>query len=162
MGTGTTFFNIILLLHIASAVVGLGGFIAHGAYNAKAFRSPAAEASTIIKSTQSTTKVAEYALYAVMPLGIVLISVSDGAFSMGAPWVSASFLVWFAMIGLYHAMNRPALRVFAAKADSMAPQTVLSADPEVEGASKKLMIGEAGIQILLLIALYLMIWQPGN
>jgi len=162
MGIGTNIYNIVLLLHVATAIVGFGGMIAHGAYNAKAFRSPASEAATIMKTTQSAAKMVEYAVYAVMPLGVVLISVSDKAFSMGAPWVSAAFVVWFVVVGLFHAMIRPAQKVFAARAEEIAPTTVLSADPEAEASSRKLMIGELGVQVMTLVALYLMVWQPGN
>jgi len=162
MGIGKPLYNIILLLHIATAIVGFGGIIAHGAYNAKAFRSQASEAAAILKATMGSAKIVEYSIYAVMPLGIVLISVSDKAFSMGAPWVSAAFVVWFAIVGLFHALVRPAQKVFLNRAQAVAPETILSGDPEVEAGARKLMIGELGIQVMILAALYLMIWQPGN
>jgi len=155
-------FNIILLLHIAAAIVGFGGMFAHGAYTAKAFRLPAGEAKTVLNATQGATKLAEYAIYAVMPLGIVLIAVSDGDFSMGAPWVSASFVVWFVMLGLHHALVRPSVKIFAARAEALPADHTLSLDGEVEAASRKMMIGEAVGQLMIVVALILMVWKPGN
>ncbi|MEL7158586.1 MAG: hypothetical protein AAFN30_18590, partial [Actinomycetota bacterium] len=141
MGIESTLYRVVLLLHIATVIVGFGGLIAHGAYHARAFRSPAATAASVLEITKSTAKVAEYAIYAVLPLGIVLIAISDDAFSLGDPWVSASFVVWFLLIGAYHGAVRPAVRTMMSRATELSAETVLSTDPEVEAASRRLMVG---------------------
>lgn len=162
MGIESTLYRLVLLLHIATAIVGFGGLIAHGAYHARAFRSPAATAASVLEITRGAAKVAEYAIYAVLPLGIVLIAISDDAFSLGDPWVSASFVVWLAMVGAYHGAVRPAVATMMSRARELSAETVLSTDPEVEAASRKLMIGEAAIQLLVVVALFLMLWKPGG
>lgn len=161
MGTGTALYNIILLLHIAAAIVGFGGVIAHGAYIAGAFRAPAGSAEAVLSATKTVTNIAHYAIYAVLPLGIVLIAISDDAFSFGDPWVSASFVVWFLLVGAAHGAVRPAVATLAERAQALSPDARLDADPEAQAASKKLMIGESATQLLIVIALILMIWQPG-
>ncbi|MFV0524275.1 MAG: DUF2269 family protein [Acidimicrobiales bacterium] len=162
MGTTTMLYRIILLLHVATAIVGFGGLIAHSAYHAKAFRSKAGDANVILQSTRAVRSLAEYAIYAVLPLGIVLIAVSDDAFSMGEPWVSASFLVWFVMVGAIHGLVRPAVRTIGERAAALDPASPLQADPAAAAASKRMMTGEALEQLLLVVALILMIWQPGH
>lgn len=162
MGTTSAIYRIVLLLHIATAIVGIGGVIAHGAYNAKAFASKASEAAVLFKTTRAVTNVAHYALYALVILGVVLISLSDGAFSMGAPWVSASFVVWFLMVGAAHGMVKPTLAKMEERAGAMESDAVLKDDAEIVGLAKKLALGEGATQLLLVIALVLMIWQPGN
>ena len=161
MGIGSALYRIVLLLHVAAAIVGFGGVIAHGAYHARAFRGAAAAAKEILAATRGVSKIAEYAIYAVLPLGIVAIAVSDDAFSMGDPWVSASFVVWFLLVGALHGAVRPAVRSLAERADAVAPDTNLEADAEAQAAARKLMIGEAATQLLLVVALVLMIWKPG-
>jgi uncharacterized membrane protein len=161
MGTTEPLYRIILLLHIAAAIVGFGGIITHGAYHARAFRGQAGEAATILGATRSVGKIAEYAIYAVLPLGIVLIAVSDSAFGFGDPWVSASFVVWFLIVGATHGLVRPAVRTLNGRAAELGGVTVLSTDTDAAGAARKLMIGEAAVQLLLVVALVLMIWQPG-
>jgi len=161
MGTDSTLYQIVLLLHIAATIVGFGGLIAHGAYNARAFRGPAGVGSTLIETTRGVSKIAEYAIYAVLPLGIVLIAVSDDTFGFGDPWVSASFLVWFVMVGVYHGLVRPALRAIGERAAAVAPDSLVDTDQDAVAASKRLMMGEAATQLLVVVALFLMIWKPG-
>ena len=161
MGLDSALYQIVLLLHIATAIVGFGGVVTHGAYNARAFRAPAGAARELLAATQSATNVAHYAIYAVLPLGMVLIAVSDDAFGWGDPWVSASFMVWFLLVGAAHGAVRPAVRALAERAASLDPDAALQDDTEAVAASRKLMIGEAATQLLLVIALFLMIWKPG-
>ena len=161
MGTESALFRIILLLHIAASIVGFGGLIAHGAYHARAFREAAATARPLLTTTRQVGMFAEYAIYAVLPLGIVLVAISDDTFSMGDPWVSASFVVWFLMIGALHGAVRPAVKTMIERAEVLDQGTVVETDSDVQGAARKLMIGEASTQLLLVVALVLMIWKPG-
>ena len=108
------------------------------------------------------TRWADYAIYAVLPLGIVAIAVSDDAYSMGAPWVSASFVVWFLLVGAIHGAVRPAVKTMAARAEALEAGTVLETDDEAAAAARKLMIGEAASQLLLVAAVALMVWKPGS
>ncbi len=162
MGLDSAIYRIVLLLHVVTAIVGFGGLIAHGAYNAKAFASKAGEAAILFKNTRSITNIAHYAIYALLALGIILISLSDGHISMGAMWVSASFVVWFLMVGAAHGLVKPAMIKMQERSEAMDPEANLKDDAEITTLAKKLAMGEAGTQLLLLIALVLMIWQPGN
>lgn len=161
MGVESVLYQIVLLLHIGAAIVGFGGVIAHGAYHARAFRSPAGAGGIVLDAARSGAKIAEYAIYAVLPLGIVLIAISDDQFGYGDPWVSASFVVWFALIGASHGAVRPAVAALAERASVMPADTTLDTDPDATAAARKLMIGEAATQLLLVVALVLMIWKPG-
>jgi len=168
MGTASAIYRIVLLLHIAAAIVGFGGLLANGLNNAKAFRAPVDQAKTLLQATQGVSKTAYYAIYALFALGIVLVAVSDSAFSFAAPWISAAFLVVFAIIGISHGMVRPAIAGLVTRAEALASGApgqsvpILESDEEAGGLAKRLAIGEGLIQLLLVIALYLMIWKPGN
>lgn len=161
-----TLFNIILLLHIATAIVGLGGIIAHGALNAKAFASEAKDARVLLRTTQMLTNPAHFSIYGLFILGIVLIAISgsvDGeeAISMGAPWVSASFVVWFAIVGVAHGIVKPTVKSMVESANELPDSTVLSSDSGVVAKAKKLALGEGLTQLLVIAGLYLMVWKPG-
>ena len=165
MGTGSTLYRIVLLAHVTVAIVGFGGLMANGIANARAFHAPAIQAVTLLRSSQAVAKVAEYSIYGVLALGIVLVAISDSAFSFGAIWVSAAFLVWGAIIGVTHGMVRPSVRGLVQRAESLSatiPGPILETDAEAAGLGRRLAIGEGLIQVLLLVALYLMVWQPGN
>lgn len=168
MGTASALYRIVLLLHIVATVVGFGGLLGAGMLNAKAFRSPVDQAKTLLTSSQGISKIAYYGFYALVALGIVLIAVSDSAFSFGAPWVSASFAVWIVMVGVSHGMVRPAVaglldRASALEAEAPGQATsVLESDQTASGLARRLAIGEGLVQLMLVVALVLMIWQPGN
>ncbi len=154
-------YQIVLLLHIAASIVGFGGVIAHSAYNAKAFSGTAGDAGVLLRTTQLVTGLAHYAIYGVFALGIALVAVSDGGISFGEAWISASFVVWFLLVGVAHGMVKPTVRSLSEKAASMDPEVKMTEDPEVVGLAKRLALGEGLTQLLLVIALVLMIWQPG-
>ncbi len=165
MGTGSVLYRIVLVLHLGAAIVGFGGMVAHGAYHARAFRASAAEARTLLATTRSVTRFAEWAVYAVLPLGIVLVAISDDAFSLGDPWVSASFVIWFLLIGAQHGAVRPAVKALEERAGTLASggaTAPLGDDDEAMAAARRLMPGEAATQLLLVVALVLMVWKPGS
>ena len=154
-------YQIVLLLHIAAAIVGFGGVIAHSTYNAKSFSGTAGEAQVLLSTTQRVTNLAHNAIYGVFLLGIALVALSDGGIGFGEAWISASFLVVIVIVGLAHGLIRPAVRTLAEKADSMDPGARMADDPEVLGAAKKLALGDGVTQILIVVGIGLMIWQPG-
>lgn len=161
MGTASVLYRIVLLAHIASAIVGFGPMIANGILNATAFRSSGGAAAVILRAGRAVTRASDAAIYALLPLGIVLIALSDDAFGYGNVWVSASFVVWFLLVGAIHGAIRPAVRTLAARAEAIGDAT-LSDDPEAASASRRLMVGEAATQVLLAVALVLMLWKPGG
>lgn len=154
-------YQIVLLLHIAAAIVGFGGIIAHSTYNARAFGGNAGDARVLLNTTQTVTNLAHNAIYGVFLLGIALVALSDGGIGFGEAWISASFVVWFAMVGLAHGMVKPAVRSLKEKAEGMNGATKMSDDPEVISLAKKLALGDGLTQLLIVAAIALMIWQPG-
>ncbi len=110
MGTGSVLYRIILVGHLLAAVIGFGGLITHGLYHARAVRASATEAGSLMRATVAVSQIAHYGLYALLAFGVVLISLSDDTWSFAAPWVSASFVVWFVIVGLIHGLVRPAQR----------------------------------------------------
>lgn len=159
MDEPSAIYQIILLLHIAAAIVGFGGVIAHGAYNAKAFASSAGDAAVLFRTTQAVTNLAHYAIYALFVLGIILVSLSEGDISFADPWISASFVVWIALVGVAHGLVRPAVAAMREAAEGLPAEQKLSEDATATATAKKLALGEALTQLLLVVALVVMIWQ---
>lgn len=56
-------------------------------------------------------------------------------------WISLAFLVWFAMIGVFHAMVMAGQR---------------------KGEMSRVANGHAVMTVLLVVMLYLMVWKPGG
>lgn len=160
MGTTSVIYRIVLLLHIAAAIVGFGGVIAHGTYNAKAFAAKAGEALTLLRTTKAVTNIAYNAVNGVLVLGIILIALSDGSWSFAAPWVSAAFAIWFVLVGVMHGLIRPASRGLLERAEALDPEAAMSEDGEVMAMAKKLALGEGLFQLFLVVALVIMVWGP--
>lgn len=169
MGTTAVVYRIILLGHIAAAIVGFGGLITHGALHAKAVAADAVDAAPMLRSTIDIARAAEYGIYATLAFGIVLVSLSDDVYGYGQLWISGSFLVWILVVGVTHGMVRPGRRQLFELAESigqsavaLGPKTPLQDHDLAKPLLAKLAIGEAITQLLLVVALVLMVWKPGQ
>lgn len=166
METTAVLYRIILLGHIGAAIVGFGALITHGSFHATAVRSAEADAVPVLRATARGARLAEYGIYAVLGFGIVLIALSDDVYRYSEPWISASFAVWFLVVGLVHGLIRPARSRLLELASSPEPGDhgtgELAQRSDAKPLLARLAMGEAGAQLLLLAALVLMIWKPGH
>jgi hypothetical protein len=80
--------------------------------------------------------------------GIVLVMLSDDVWEMSQTWVSLAFLVWFAMLGVFH--------VFVVKGRPLGGGGRGRSSTAID-----LQTGEALMTLLFLVMLWLMIWKPG-
>ncbi|MDY7103264.1 MAG: hypothetical protein S0880_18940 [Actinomycetota bacterium] len=156
MGYESTLYNLVLLLHILAAIVGFGGIALNSIYLARARALPGQQGHAVLEANSFvTSKVSEMAIYATFLFGIVLIIVSDGAIEFSEGWISAAFAVMIIMVGVIHGMIRPATRQLIELSGSG------SGTGEAGGLERRVTIGTAVLNVLLVIALALMIWQPG-
>lgn len=155
MGVGSTLYNLLLLLHILAAIVGFGGIALNSIYLARARALPGQQGHAVLEANSFvTSKVSELAIYATFVLGILVLVVSDGTFEFSEGWVSAAFVVMIAMVGVIHGMIRPATRQLIALSGSG------SGTGEAGALERRVTIGTGVINVLLVIALWLMIWKP--
>ncbi|MDH3293712.1 MAG: hypothetical protein OER95_05270 [Acidimicrobiia bacterium] len=169
MGTTAIIYRIIVLGHLAAVIVGFGGLIAHGALHAKAVQSDAVAAAPLLRSAIDISRIAEYGIYATLALGIILVSLSDDVYGYGEVWISASFLVWFGVVGATRGLVRPGRRRLFELADSitqsaaaLGPMARLQDHELAKPLVLKLAVGEALTQLLMVAGLVLMVWKPGH
>lgn len=148
-------FKLLLLLHIATVIVGFGGVVLAGVYNRKAMKSGSA-AANISSVNFEVNKLCEYAIYLVPILGIGLVGASGGAYKFSQAWVSASFALYIVGVGIAHAVMIPSHRKLNAALASGGPSS-----PEVPALNQRLAVGGAVLDLLLVVILVLMIWKPG-
>jgi hypothetical protein len=115
----------------------------------------------LFDATLGVTNMAHYALYAVGPLGVILISLSDGDIEFSELWISLSFLTWFAMIGVAHGLITRNLKATAVRAKELEPSAGFRDDRPAVELLKKVALGDLLVQLLLVATLGLMIWRPG-
>ena len=90
----------------------------------------------------------------------MLVALSDSAIEFGDLWISLSFLVWFAIVGVTHGLVRPTQNRLVARAEALEPDQIVSEDSEAMAQAKRMALGEGLVQLLLVAALALMVWQP--
>lgn len=144
---GSTPYNLVLLLHILSAIVAF----------APAFVWPIVNVQTRKRGVQVPSEVAGQvpvnnviihgpALVATGVFGILLVVLSDEVWEFSQAWISAAFVVWFAILAVLFGLLVPAERKAAAG--------------DAAAAKRGAMFGGI-IHLLLVVMLYLMIWKPG-
>lgn len=90
-------YSILLLLHVAAAVVGFGAVALTGLQATRAGRGPEQPgAEALRRYFRPGTNWAARSLYAVPVLGIVLVADSGGAWDAGDAWVVVGLVLWLA------------------------------------------------------------------
>lgn len=132
-----TTYKILFFLHIASIVVAFAPAVM------AVLPGGAAGATATLRESGRT--VYNAALILAGLFGIGLIFSSDDVWAFDQTWISLAFLVWIAMLGVFHVM------VLAGKG------------PRPRGGSAVGQVdpGEAVLTLLFVVQLYLMIWKPG-
>jgi uncharacterized membrane protein len=141
---GSTGYNIMLLLHILAVIVAFA---------------PLWLAPVLLRLTAGGDKAAADALDVSilrfsLPglalagiLGFGLVGMSDKQFTLGKPWVSTAVILWIVLIAVLAVVARPAIKAFR---DGNA------------SARGKIMMSTGIGHLILVVMLYLMIFQPGN
>ena len=128
----STGYKILLLIHILAVIVAFGGNFVQPML---------ARAGNVADETFA--KAALYiqlpALVVVFVAGMGLIGMSDEAWKFSQTWVSLAFLVAIAAVVLQYLVSRAFTK----------------------GNTKQVPMLTGGLHLMLVIALYLMIWKPG-
>lgn len=138
---GDTSYNIILFLHVLSAMVAFAPVFMHPALSGL---DPSKGVWGAL--TGSGAKVYAPALILTGVLGFGVAGLSDEVYSMSDGWLIAALLVWIAQNGVLHALVIPGESAWK-KGDSSAAQ--------------KVSLGSGLIAALLVLQLVLMIFKPG-
>jgi hypothetical protein len=165
-GLNSGIFKFLLVLHILSAIVGIGAVMLNGLYAAQTQKRPGPSGRAIFEANFYVSQIAEYVIYAVPVFGILLVLASDGAIKFSNTFVWLSLLLFAIALGISHGVMVPGSRRILGLMNEMeqAPPPAGGAPPQVAEISeigKRLGIGGASLNILATVILFLMIWKPG-
>ena len=76
-GTNSGIFKLLLVLHILSAIVGLGAVMLNGLYAAQAQKRPGPPGRAVSEANFAVSTIAEKFIYAIPVFGILLVLASD-------------------------------------------------------------------------------------
>jgi len=176
MGITGDAYKLVKVLHIVAAVVGFGAVSLNGLYGLQARDRRGREGLAVAESMYAvTTTWAMWFIYAVPVLGILLILMSDDLFKFSQAWISMSFVVYIAIIGLSHAVHLPNIRrmlelmreLAAGPAGTMSGTAVGAAGGpppqavELESRGKQAAMVGGVLNLLMVGAIALMVFKPG-
>ncbi|MBV9659987.1 MAG: hypothetical protein JO337_02405 [Acidimicrobiales bacterium] len=169
MSTG---FKVLVLLHVLCVVGGFGALAYNGLYASLAQRRPAGGTSAVLEVNRLVSSLAELLIYAALLFGIAAVGAagkhSDIKFSDA--WVSAALSVYVVDIAILHAWIRPHQRRYGEVVQRLeAPlgpsETVDDRQGDVSvlrALERKVGFGWGGFNLLVVGAVYLMVFQPGS
>jgi hypothetical protein len=164
-GTNSGIFKFLLVLHILSAIVGIGGVILNGLYAAQAQRRQGPAGRAVSEANYAVSVVAEKVIYLIPVFGILLVLVSNHGDSFSDTFVWLSLVLFVIAIGISHSMLIPGHRKINALLLEMeqGPAPVGGPPPQVtqiQAIGQRLAGAALVLDLLLVSILALMIWQP--
>jgi hypothetical protein len=159
-------FKVLLVLHILSAIVGIGGVTLNGLYAAQAQKRQGPTGRAVSEANYAVTSVAEKVIYLVPVFGILLVLASDGAFKFSMTFVWLSLTLFIAALGLSHSILIPGHKKINTLLLEMeqGPPPVGGPPPQVaqiQVLGKKQASTAMVLDLILVVIVCLMIWQPG-
>ena len=164
-GTNSGIFKLLLVLHILSAIVGIGGVLLNGLYAAQAQKRPGPPGRAVSEANYAVTSVAEKVIYLVPVFGILLVLASDKGIESSDLFVWLSLLLFIIALGISHSVLIPGHRKINALLLEMeqGPPPVGGPPPQVaqiQSLGQRQGGAAMVLDLLLVIILALMIWQP--
>jgi len=167
-------FDIVLLLHVAAVVVGLGAVVTSGIQAARLLsvsgdgrRAQAAELPASLREYFAPgVNWVGRTLYAVPVLGFVLLGMSHGAYGVNDAWVQGGLVLWVAATVVAEWLHWPVERriqsLLAGEPTAPTPSTAPTDDrrSELRRACRSLCVTSAGLAGILVAAIVLMVSRP--
>lgn len=138
-------YQFLLILHILTAIVAFApAFVRPVLIN---HAKSSGDRSSLRALAASSRRIYSPALILTGVFGFGLSGMSDDVHELGETWMILAIVLWIAMNGVLHAVERPAEVAFA------------DGDDSAEG---RLTLGSTAIAVMLLVMVWLMIVQPGG
>jgi uncharacterized membrane protein len=164
MSTG---FKILVFLHILCVIAGFGALAYNALYMNLAQRRPAGGTGAVIEVNRLVSGLAEMFVYAALLFGVGAVSAGHPRIGFSDAWVSAALAVYLVDVGILHGWIRPHQRQYAATVARLeAPADgAQSRDGDVAALNKlerQVSVGWAVFNLLVVGAVYLMVFKPGS
>ena len=163
-----TVYKTVELLHVLAAIVGFGAVFLNGIYAARARRLGGREGLAIAEvNAFVTNRVAEYVIYLVFVLGIVLVALGKPVVKFSQPWVGAAMTLYIVALGLVHGVLVPGerkMRALMAELAELPPGSGTGAPPqaaEYDRLYQRTAAVGGTLDVILVVIVYLMVFHPG-
>lgn len=157
LSVAITFYDVVLTVHILAVVVAFGVVFAYPVIDAQVRASSSADLATLHRLHVALgRRVITPAMTVVLLAGLYL---ALDRWSLGDPWISATFAILFVLFGLNGAVLSPADERLAELAERDRGDG--AASPEYEREARKAALFGGLALVLVVVAIFLMVAKPG-
>jgi len=156
------------MLHLLCVIGGFGAVAYNGLYLSLAQRRPGAgEPTAVLEVNTLVSSLAELLIYAALLFGIGAVAASHSVVKFSQTWVSTAFVIYLVDIGILHGWIRRHQRRYAAvarqvEASDPPPGTRPAEVTVLEGLEKRVAFGWGVFNLLVVAAVYCMVFKPGR
>jgi len=159
-------YKTLLVLHILTAIVGLGAVMLNGLYAAQAQKRQGPPGRAVSEANYAVSHIGEYFIYAIPVFGILLVIVGHPVWKFSQAWIWLAMLLYVLAIGISHSILIPGHKKINALLAEMeqGPATAGGPPPqavELQAVGKKMAAAGATLNVFVVIFLILMVWKPG-
>jgi hypothetical protein len=165
-GLNSGIFKLLLVLHILSAIVGLGAVMLNGLYAAQSQKRPGPAGRAVSEANFAVSNVAEKVIYLIPVFGILLVLASDSAIKFSNTFVWLSLALFIGALGVSHSVLIPGHRKINALLLEMEQGPPAAAGPppqlaQIQTLGKRQATAGASLNVVVAVILILMSWKPG-
>ncbi len=163
---GSGIYKTLLVLHILTAIVGLGAVMLNGLYAAQAQKRQGPTGRAVSEANFAVSQIGEYFIYAIPVFGILLVVVGHPLWKFSQAWIWLAMLLYVAAIGISHSILIPGHKRINALLAEMEQGPPPAGGPppqvvELQGIGKRMAAAGATLNVFVAIFLILMVWKPG-
>jgi len=165
-GLNSGIFKLFLVLHILSAIVGLGAVMLNGLYAAQAQKRPGPTGRAVSEANFAVSDVAEKVIYLIPVFGILLVISSDSAIKFSDTFVWLSFALYVGALGVSHSILIPGHKKINALLAEMEQGPPPAGGPppqvvQIQALGRRQAAAGASLNVVIAVILFLMVWKPG-
>ncbi len=159
-------YDIVLFLHILTAIIGFGSTFVWPVLSVEARKLPPEQALVVNRIAMGASKkLTTPFTIATGILGAALIGMSDGFYEFSQSWVSLAFLLWLAGAGLALGLHGPNLGAMLALQEEMVAAGPPQGGPppqvaELQERGKKAQMYGGILHLLFAVLLIVMVFMP--
>ncbi len=161
-----TGYNVLVFLHLLCVIGGFGALAYNALYVSLAQRRPQGGTGAVLEVNGLVSSLAELLVYAALLFGIGAVAASHSTVKFSQAWVSAAFGVYIAAVGVLHGWVKRNQRDYAAmvrKLESGAEPSTQQQDlAQLQRLEKRVGFGWGVFNVLVIAAVYLMVFKPGK
>jgi hypothetical protein len=165
-GPNSGIYKVLLVLHILSAIAGIGTVMLNGLYAAQSQKRPGPPGRAVSEANFAVSAIAEYGIYLIPVFGILLVLVSDESWQFDQTWIWMALALFAIALGISHGIMIPGHKKINALLAEMEQGPPPAGGPppqaaELAALGKQQAIGGMTLNLMTVAFLVLMIWKPG-